>query len=652
MSNVPGVAVRTSGDPDRGLAEEPKHAAENRANLPEALSSAPGWLVVVGLSILLAVPFAVALLAQRQQTWYPTLDHAMFEQLVRDVGGPDTPLLGPYARIRVDGQQGSHLGPLSIYLMSPVYRLFGATSAALQVATVWIHLLGVTLSLAVAHRRGGARLVAAAAVLVAVLTIGFGPQTLTTPWNPYLAIFWWLAFVLAIWSVIEGDQPMLPVAVFSGSICLQNHLEYLGLVGWLGLMALAATAWRYVRRRGAPRDPRARRTLVGPVAWSVVLGLVLWLPTLWQQATRDPGNLSLVRAQVSDGSQGYVGLGEAIRVLFRSLDLSLLWSGAVGQSELTGSVIPGAVLAAVWVVGALVSVRLRAGTIVRLNLVLAVGLVVGAVTMARYQDRAWRWLGLWAPVLATLLVASTVWTAALVVDRWHRHRSAQQGKRLRSQPPDLRGAAPTLVLVALTVLGVGVVTVRASGVEQPDERRSRWIDEALPSVLEATDPGSEGGSVADRRYFVAWEDSISFGSVAVGLLNELDRRGYDVGTDQVSPAAITPQRHLPRAEADAMVTFVVGDGMNAWRETPGVREVVYIDDRTPAERAEYERLEAEVVAELQLRDLSDVVEGLDVALALGAFDERVPPEVRQKVFRMLHLGEPAAVFLGPPGAQP
>lgn len=620
---------------------------------------APAWLQVGSLVLLAAFPLVVALAVARRVTWYPTLDHAMFELLVRDVGGPDTPLLGAYARVMVDGEQGSHLGPLGPYLMAPIYRLFGASSWALQVATVWVHLLGMGVSIAVARRRGGARLALAVTVVIVALQLGLGPATLTTPWNPYLAVFWWLAFVLATWSVVDGDLPMAPVVVLAGSVCVQNHLEYLGLVACLGALALAATVRHQIRRRRSLDDGGTRWAWAGWAGGSVGLGALLWLPTIWQQITTEPGNLTLVRRQISDGTKEYLGLGEGFATLLRELDPGRLASGDIGVAAATGSPVPGAVLVLLWALSAVLALRTGARSPARLHLVLGVALVVGGLSMGRYLDEAWAWLGLWAPVLTGLLVVAAVATVVPVVDRWVQHRTEahRAGSRFRSSAP--RGPGTAGILVGALVTGVTLATVQASHVGPPDGLSNRWVAEGVPVLVAAIDDGSlvgpgraRGPRVAERRYAVRWQDPVAFGAAGYGLLNELDRRGYDVTTDQASAAQVGRHRDVPSDNADVVVHLVVGGAIERWREAPGVREVVAIDHRRAEERARYDRLKTEVVAELGRRGLSEYVESLEVALTIGVFDERLPEEVSRRVGEMLEIGEPAAVFVGPPGAGP
>ena len=77
----------------------------------------------VGLAIV--APLLAAAIAQRDADWHPVFDLAMTELRVRDVGGRHTPLIGLQGRI---GPTGSHPGPLSFYLLAPVYRIFGSSA--------------------------------------------------------------------------------------------------------------------------------------------------------------------------------------------------------------------------------------------------------------------------------------------------------------------------------------------------------------------------------------------------------------------------------------------------------------------------------------------------------------------------------------------
>ncbi|CAN5885038.1 hypothetical protein BH23ACT2_BH23ACT2_29120 [soil metagenome] len=634
---------------------------------------ARGWPLTTGLVLLTALPLVLALAAARRGTWYPALDHAMFEQLVRDVGGRDTPLVGAYARVVVDGEQGSHLGPLGLYLLAPVYRVLGASSWALQAATVVVHLLGIAMAVVLARRRAGSQMAVAVTAVVVAVQLALGPVTLVTPWNPYLAVFWWLAFVLAVWSLADGDLPMAPVAVLTGSFCLQNHLEYLALVAALGAVgALGALAMTVRRRGGAARREqerthrRAPERADGARPWRWVLAAlaviaVAWTPTVLDEVTRDPGNLTLVVRQVSGDDTVHLGLGEGFATLLRNLHPARLTSGEVGTSVAAGSVLPGAALLVVWALVVAVSARVAARSVLRLHAVLAVALAVGGLSMGRYTDEAWAWLGLWSPVLGALVVLASGWSLAPVLGAWWRRRAepASPGARYRSTPVRRPGSIPVapVALTLLVLVGVVPLSVQARDIAPHDGRASLVLAEVVPAVA-ATLEGSARGTAdtpsgaEDLRLAVVWDDPVSFNTTGHGLHNELERRGFDVTTDQAPPAKVGARRVAPRGDADLVVALAVGGAIDRWREAPGMREVVAVDLRSPSERTRYQQLEDAVAAELRRRGMEELLGLFEAMLPAALFDERVPEGVAQRVGEMLAIGEPTSVFIGPPEAAP
>ena len=78
-----------------------------------------------------------------------------------------------------------------------------------------------------------------------------------------------------------------------------------------------------------------------------------------------------------------------------------------------------------------------------------------------------------------------------------------------------------------------------------------------------------------------------------------------------------------------------------------MREVARTDPRAPKERAEYQRLHAQVIGELETGGLADLVPTVDENLFGLSLNTRVPDSTRQKIVRMTNLGLPAAVFVGP-----
>jgi len=148
---------------------------------------------------------------------------------------------------------------------------------------------------------------------------------------------------------------------------------------------------------------------------------------------------------------------------------------------------------------------------------------------------------------------------------------------------------------------------------------------------------------------VTWFDPVSIGAQGFGLLNELERRGFDVGARKIFLAGVRSHRVLDPADAAAEVHLSVGSDIAIWRARPGAREVAYVDPRSPAERAEFERLRREAIDGLQAAGLITLVPAVDNSLFTTILDSRVPERPRLLMTRMRDLGLPTAVFVAPPG---
>jgi hypothetical protein len=99
------------------------------------------------------------------------------------------------------------------------------------------------------------------------------------------------------------------------------------------------------------------------------------------------------------------------------------------------------------------------------------------------------------------------------------------------------------------------------------------------------------------------------------------------------------------------VHLATGVNIEKGRAEPGYREVAFVDARTTGERAEYARLRSRVIDELRQAGRSELVPLVDENVFAAAIDTRVPSHTRELVSRMLDLGLPAAVFVGPPGSR-
>jgi hypothetical protein len=640
---MPSVGTRAVGVAGAPVPEAPGDAADQGMR---HRGPVPRWVIVGGLLTLVGLPLVVAAVALRRPHWYPVLDLAMTELRLRDVGTRHTPLIGLPGRIGPSlAEQGSHPGPLSFYVLTPFYRLFGSSAWAMQAATVVANLAALGTALLIALRRGGTRLAIAIAALLVVLVSGYGLTMLTQPWNPYLPLLWWVVLLLAVWSVACGDLAMLPVAVFAASFCAQTHVPYLGLAAGLGVLTIVmvALAWR-----GAARGSPERRSIVRWTGGSLVLAVVLWVPPLVDQAINDPGNLRAVYDHLVTPSEEPVGFGRGVELALLHLDIPGLVigdSGAVGSlpdpsSDPNGSVVPGVVALVAWAAAAAVSLRLRHRPLVRLHLVVAVSLVLGVISMGRILGKEWYYLMLWAWGTAALLLLAVAWTVVAATSAW-------VGPRRRAVAD-----AATVALVA--VLGVSCVAliVDAVDTEPPEPHLSSTLGAVLPETMAALERGEGPATGRDGRYMVAFSDALYFGSQSYGLVSELERAGFDAGMTDVLHVPITDHRVIGPDDATALVVLATGHNIDRWRERPEAVEVAYVEPRDARERAEFTRLRTIVIDDLRADGLDDIVPLVDDNLFGASIDERVSDRAQRLMTRMLELGERTAVFVAPPDTIP
>ena len=627
---------------------------------PDAVRTAAGdvrprWrhrLLVPGLTAVVVLPLVVALSALSTPRWFPLLDLAQTEMRVRDVGTRHTPLVGLVGRLASDGVQGSHPGPLSFWALAPVYRLLGSTAWSLLLGVVLLNTAAVALTIWVARRRGGAVVALGFAAGLSVLLHLYGTRVLTEPWNPYMPVLWWTLTLVALWAVLCDDLAMLPVAVFAASFCMQTHISYVGLVG--GLTALAAGAfvvrWVHVRH-----DRDARRRLAGWSALAVGLAVVLWLPTIIDQISGDPGNASIVIDHFRNPDDEPIGLARGAELFAVELNP---WRLVAGDQAISGSRIPALVLLGAWAAAVALTValpRARAGrsTVLRLHLVTGAALLLGFVSATRILGFLWFYLALWAWSMTLLVLIGIVWSCTLAV----------RARRLPAPEPEPVPAAPGLRHRPVAVAGIGALAavlvgwsawfaLDARDAEPSHASHSELLGEFTAATRAAIDAGEVAGGGPGGRYLVTWTDGVHLGASGYGLVNELERAGYDAGVAAPFGPGARQHRVVDPDEATAEVHISFGPDIPVWDARPDVERILYVDRRTPEQLRDYERARTEAIEGLQRAGLDDMAPLVDTAPFQLYFDEHVPDDVRHDVQVITLISQPAAVFVGPPPPPP
>jgi hypothetical protein len=195
----------------------------------------------------------------------------------------------------------------------------------------------------------------------------------------------------------------------------------------------------------------------------------------------------------------------------------------------------------------------------------------------------------------------------------------------------------------------GVATAGATSVEALDTALSDRLGRLVPPTIAAISSGELPGTGRDGTYVVTSTDPIDLGVHAIGIVDELDRRGFRVGMGPAYRSAVTEHRVIEPGEATAVVHLSVGPDIEAWRARPDATEVVHLDHRSAAERAEYDRTRDALVAGLEAEGRDDLVHQVDMFVMGLALNPEVPLPLRERAERLMAIGLPTSVFVAPAG---
>ena len=180
--------------------------------------------------------------------------------------------LGPYSRF-----QWHHPGPLYFFWMAPFYLLSGSRPAGLNAGALVLNLAALAVVTMVVARRAASDLGIAVTALVALFAWRVMP-IFTSAWNPHVAVFALIALIIATAEVVAGATSMLPAVAALASLIGQSHVGLLPPAIVLGGIAAVAAVVRWQNGRAL-------------IATAIVL-LLVWLPTIIEQLTGRPGNVS------------------------------------------------------------------------------------------------------------------------------------------------------------------------------------------------------------------------------------------------------------------------------------------------------------------------------------------------------------------------
>jgi hypothetical protein len=206
--------------------------------------------------------------------------------------------------------------------------------------------------------------------------------------------------------------------------------------------------------------------------------------------------------------------------------------------------------------------------------------------------------------------------------------------------------AGALVVAGLSAHLVAQPRPAVLGMARVTEQLGRLVPPTVDGLAEVDGP-------REGRWLVTWTDVAHLGSQGYGIVNELERAGFDVGVIEYHRWNFLAHRVRPAAEATARVHLAVGTSeVERWRAVPGAEELAYDDPLTPAQRELSASLLAEVRAQYEAAGWDDLVEKLEYDLWSAGGDPRISGLQALKLGQVRDLGVPAAVFLVPVDADP
>lgn len=475
-----------------------------------------GRLVLRAALVVVALPFLATFLSLVVTGETAPLNHdvALIELRSGDVFGGDTPLVGSYERYG-----GNQPGPWLFWILA-VPSLVGPLGIA--AATLLVGYASAAGSLWVARRRGGSVLVLWTSLLVVLGVMGRGLNRLSDPWEPMISLLAIVLLGMLVWEVAAGTVRLVPVAVGVAWLLASMWTMLTPIVGCIVVVLAAAVV---VRARSALRsgDPGERRGLIVPVVAGVGVLVVMALPTLVEQVTASPGNLTQLR-QAATASEATVGLSGAWRALRLQLEPWAPWLGRAMpvtlSSEVDGSrafILPVALLA--WLVSlVLLAVTRRRTRPESLDgrrglwwLHGVVGAALGGVLVALSLSRGG--VAVWSmqPVAAVAMLVWLVtgWTVALIV---------------LERRPLVWSARVAAVLAAVLVVAAVAASVVALWTDHGPGLLPAAVGELADGVPGVVRPGSGPVLVTSGAAVKEVFDTSDFG--VAELAASLERRGY------------------------------------------------------------------------------------------------------------------------------
>jgi hypothetical protein len=490
------------------------------AILPPVRARLSSWLrrvdrLALATGLAAAVPVVVSTIRAADAGWLPVGDDAVIAIRSLDVLSTHPPLVGlPSSSASLIGEPVQAAGPMLFWLLALPARA-GRLAPTLAIGAV--NTAAVVATVALARRRGGAPLMLATALGLALVSRSLGAEPLHDVWNAYAGLLPFALLAFLAWSVAAGDHRVLPVAVVVASFVAQLELPFLPPAA-----ALAAVTIGFVL---VARDAVPRRT----IAIAVALAAVCWALPLAEEVAHRPGNLERI-ARVGSVDAKRFGARPGWRAVEHAVGVPPWWLqrprrdtehlAEVGYPATTLRTLTAiAVLAGLAAVLVLAARRRRRDLIAAPALALTLCGTLGLVTARTPTEH-----GLFTTVAYTLLSGSVVGLFAWLALAW-------AAVSLVRPLPRLERLRPVGAVAAVSVVAAIGALVAANGEGDRIARGYGPLAGALDRVRDAVRPGPavalEGRALGGTSGSVVGFDAVS------AVAYELRRSGVTFVTDDV-----------------------------------------------------------------------------------------------------------------------
>ena len=213
--------------------------------------------------------------------------------------------LGPYSRYH-----WHQPGPLPFYWLAPFYAAAGQNLAGLGLGAVVLNLLCLSGIVVSVDRLAGRRAAWAATVAIAAFTWSYGIEQFGEVWNPSMTVLPVALIVVLAAALVAGAGWALPWLALASSFAVQTHLSTGPTVLVLVAIGVGAVIWRH---------RRSLHDLRSPVVATAVVVYVSWVLPVFQQVSREPGNLGQLLTFFRDNTHAphsiQAAAGAVVRVL-------------------------------------------------------------------------------------------------------------------------------------------------------------------------------------------------------------------------------------------------------------------------------------------------------------------------------------------------